>query len=175
MKWSKPIKSYHGTSQYQSLFMGSPVMIYTPWDRVLHRLYVSQYQRQLRLLWWCPKRSEKLLLMCLPGWILASYCLNTPWHMIKEKRRTKLWRTVQRKRACKGNFATSDTLTCTFQWRGRGKIYNNNRFCQGECFLEILFYIVHYSEGKKKEWEREGRSVCIDRDWRPREPFSSLR
>lgn len=43
--------------------------------------------------------------------------------------------------------------TALKQEGGEVKIYNN-AFCQGESFLEKLYYIVHYLE-KKIEEERE--------------------
>lgn len=51
--------------------------------------------------------------------------------------------------------------TALKQEGGEIKIYNN-AFCQGESFLEMLFYIVHYLEKKQNEREREGR-VCMYR------------
>lgn len=59
-----------------------------------------------------------------------------------------------------GTLATSD---CTETRRGEVKIYNN-AFCQGESFLEMLFYIVHYLEKKNRMRVREGRRVCTDQD-----------
>lgn len=54
-----------------------------------------------------------------------------------------------------GTLATSD---CTETRRGEVKIYNN-AFCQGESFLEMLFYIVHYLEKKQNESERRKKSM----------------
>ncbi len=52
---------------------------------------------------------------------------------------------------------------------GEIKIYNN-AFCQGEKFLEILFYLVHYLEEKNRIREKEKEENYVQmKEWRPRE------
>lgn len=38
------------------------------------------------------------------------------------------------------------------------EIYNN-AFCQGESFLEMLFYLVHYLEKKQEERKRRKKTM----------------
>lgn len=88
IKWSKPIKSYYGVSQYQTLHGIFCNDIRPETESYIGFTSLNNNGSSDR---WgnVQERCEKLLLVCLPGGILASYCFNTPWHTIKEEDKGK--------------------------------------------------------------------------------------
>lgn len=149
---------YYGASRFQTLhgILCDDIYIYAL--RLTSALHLSKKQTQNSGRIDVQEQGEKWLLVHLPGWILALYCFNTPWNTrkkknIKARRKTKLWKTIERKRR-------QYLKQAQLKKRGWGQIFIINAFVRG--LSSILLYLVLYF--KKTQSEREDWRVCTDWD-----------